>query len=87
LGAYQIWQSPERLSLHKDEIVDPFFLFETSDKTVLICNKDAYETQSFSGGDSSKEMATIGHLSPVHPDLLLAIIQTELKTKIKCTSA
>mgnify|MGYP002809810682 CR=1 FL=1 len=38
-------------------------------------------------GDSSEEMATIGYLSPVHPDLLLANIQTELNTEIQCINA
>jgi hypothetical protein len=38
-------------------------------------------------GDSSQEMATIGYLSPVHPDLLLDNLQTELNTEIQCINA
>jgi hypothetical protein len=38
-------------------------------------------------GDSSEEMATIGYLSPAHPDLLLAHIQTELNNKFPSINA
>ena len=38
-------------------------------------------------GDSSEEMSTIGYLSPVHPDLLLEHIQTELNKEIQCINA
>jgi hypothetical protein len=43
----------------------------------LSANK-MYMQRNHSLGDSSEEMATIGYLSPAHPDLLLAHIQTEL---------
>jgi hypothetical protein len=32
-------------------------------------------------------MSTIGYLSPVHPDLLLGHIQTELNKEIECINA
>jgi hypothetical protein len=38
-------------------------------------------------GDSAQEMATIGYLSPVHPDLLLDNLQTELNKEIQCINA
>jgi hypothetical protein len=38
-------------------------------------------------GDSSEEMATIGYLSPVHPEILLGNLQTELNKEIQCINA
>jgi hypothetical protein len=38
-------------------------------------------------GDSTAEMATIGYLAPVHPDLLLENIQLELNKEIQCMKA
>jgi hypothetical protein len=38
-------------------------------------------------GDSSEEMATIGYLSPVHPEILLDNLQTELNNEIQCINA
>jgi hypothetical protein len=42
-----------------------------------------YMKRNHSLGDSSEEMATIGYLSPVHPDLLLDNIQLELNQEIE----
>ena len=38
-------------------------------------------------GDSAAEMATIGYLSPVHPDLLLDHIQLGLNQELQCIKA
>jgi hypothetical protein len=46
-----------------------------------------YMYRNHSLGDSSEEMATIGYLSPIDPDLLLDHIQSELNTEIQCINA
>ena len=53
------------------------FLFETN----------LYMQRNHSLGDSSAEMATIGYLSPIDPDLLLDNIQSELNQEIQCINA
>jgi hypothetical protein len=50
-------------------------------------SSNVFMKRNHSLGDSSEEMATIGYLSPVHPDLVLENIQLELNKEILCINA
>ena len=64
----------------------PFSRLKYRMKAYLFAS-NTFMKRNHSLGDSSEEMVTIGYLSPIHPDLLLANLQTELNTEIQCINA
>jgi hypothetical protein len=66
----------------KVKSVSPFSRLKHRMNKFLTSTK-IFMKRNHSLGDSSEEMATIGYLSPVHPDLLLDNIQSELNQEIE----
>jgi hypothetical protein len=53
----------------------------------FLYSTNMFMKRNHSLGDSSEEMATLGYLSPVHPDLRLDNIQMEMNKEIQCINA
>jgi hypothetical protein len=64
----------------------PFSRLKFRMKTFLHAT-NIHMKRNHSLGDSSEEMVTIGYLSPVHPELSLDHLQTELNNEIQCINA